>query len=147
MKESKLEKQKAPTLRERQKAEALVWMDIMGVHITIETLFRKEDKVSICESGLGDYAPVNKKMQKEIRDFEQAHDALVYLVIRKQTGFGLLDSFLFVSKYDEEWHDERVDLKDGYAMTYTINRDHPDCSEMGSITFRQTALGGIVRMY
>ena len=59
--------------------------------------------------------------------------------------YGTLDSLLFVGKYDEEWELSREDLEDGYAMSYTINRDYPECSEMGSISFRVTREGVIIR--
>ena len=56
-----------------------------------------------------------------------------------------LDALLFVGKYEEEWESQQNDLKDGYAMSFCINRDYPDCSEMGDIAFRITEDGAIVR--
>ena len=85
------------------------------------------------------------EMAEEIRRFEQEHDATVFLAVRMITMFGDLDALLFVGKYDEEWGLEHDDLKAGYAMSYCLNRDYPDCSEMGSIAFRITKDGAIVR--
>ena len=83
--------------------------------------------------------------KRTVHQFEQEHNSTVYLAVRMNTVFGTLDALLFVGKYDEEWEIEREDLRDGYALSYTINREYPECSEMGSICFRITKDGCVVR--
>lgn len=81
-----------------------------------------------------------------VTKFERAHNALVYFVIYLTTSFGELESYLFVSDYEEEWEMDNADLKDGYAMTWTENTTHPNCSEFGSIGIKKTACGGLDRL-
>ena len=131
------------TMRERQKEEAVLRMDLMGIHEDIIIEFQKSDDVSLSENGK--YYPLDDQLKEDVRRFEQEHDATVFLVVRMSSVYGTLDSLLFVGKYDEEWELSQEDLEDGYAMSYTINRDYPDCSEMGSISFRVTPEGVIIR--
>lgn len=130
-------------MREKQKAEAASWLKLMGVREDVRRKFEENDMLMLCSNGR--YYPVDDSMEAELRQFEQEHDAVVFLVVRVLTVFGSLDALLFVGKYEEEWPLEREDIKGGYAMSYTINRNYPECSEMGSICFRATEDGGIVR--
>ena len=131
------------SMREKQKAEAAVWLKLMGVREDVRRKFEADGTVMLCNNG--QYYPVDEAMATEIRRFEQEHDATVFLAVRVLTVLGDLDALLFVGKYEEEWLLERRDIKAGYAMSYTINRNYPECSEMGSIFFRTTEDGGIVR--
>ena len=131
------------SMHEKQKAEAAFWLELMGVRENVRRKFEESGTVMLCNNG--QYYPVDDSMGAEIRRFEQEHDAIVYLAVRVFTALGDLDALLFVGKYEEEWPLEREDIKAGYAMSYTINRDYPECSEMGSIFFRTTEDGGIVR--
>ena len=131
------------TMRKRQKEEAVLRMDLMGIHEDIIIEFQKSGDVSLSENGK--YYPLDDQLKEDVRRFEQEHDATVFLVVRMSSVYGQLDALLFVGKYDEEWEMSREDLEDGYAMSYTINRDYPDCSEMGSISFRVTPEGVIIR--
>ena len=131
------------SMREKQKAEAVSWLKLMGVREDIRKQFEEDDTVMLCSSGK--YRAIDDSTKAEIHRFEQDHDATVFLAVRMFTFFGELDALLFVGKYEEEWEMEREDIKAGYAMSYTINRDHPECSEMGSISFRTTQDGGIIR--
>lgn len=82
--------------------------------------------------------------EKIIRDFEVKWDALVYHATLERTEFGTLFDLFFVSKHQEEWEQERTDLKDGYNFGYTFNLDCPMCSEFGTISFKISA-GGLIR--
>lgn len=131
------------TLHEKQKVEAISRLKMMGVHADVLKQFEENDTVMLCR--VGEYYPLTEEEQAEVRRFELEHDATVFLSVRWFTMFGTLDALLFVGKYEEEWEMEREDAKAGYAMSYCINRDYPECSEMGSICFRITRDGGIVR--
>ncbi len=131
------------TLRERQQDEAVTRMDMMGIHESVIIMFQQSGTVTL--SSGGKYHPIDERLAEDIRRFEQEHEAVVYMVVRMNTMYGELDSLLFVGKYEEEWEMSREDLEDGYAMSYTINRDYPECSEMGSICFAVTECGVIIR--
>lgn len=130
-------------MREKQKAEAAVRLKLVGVREDVRRKFEEDGAVMLCQGG--EYYPADAAMVTEIRRFEQKHDSTVYLAVRKLTTFGILDSLLFVGKYAEEWPLQHEDIKDGYVLSYTINRNYSECSEMGSIFFRITEDGGIVR--
>jgi len=131
------------TMREKQKAEAVKRLELMGIREDVRKKFEENDTVMFCNNE--QYRLADEQMAAEICQFEQEHDATVFLAVRMFSMFGDLDALLFVGKYEEEWEFEQEDLKAGYAMSYTINRDYPDCSEMGSISFRVTEDGAIVR--
>ena len=133
------------SMRETQKAEAAERLKLMGVREDVRRKFEEDGTVVLCKDGR--YYHCTERLVSEIRQFEEKHDATVFLAVRMLTVFGTLDALLFVGKYEEEWEWEleRRSIKDGYTMSYTINRSYPECSEMGSISFRTTADGGIVR--
>ena len=131
------------TMREKQKAEAAKRLELMGIREDVRRKFEEDGTVMFCNNE--QHRPVDEEMAEEIRKFEREHDATVFLAVRWFTMFGTLDALLFVGKYEEEWESQQNDLKDGYAMSYCINRDYPDCSEMGDIAFRITKDGAIVR--
>jgi len=130
-------------MRERQKAEAVLRLRLMGIREDVRRKFEEENVVMFCNNE--HYFPVKPEMAEEIREFEQKYGGVVFLVVRMFTVLGDLDALLFVGKYEEEWEIDQDNIKGGYAMSYTINRDLPDCSEMGSIFFRVTKDGAIVR--
>lgn len=130
-------------LCEKQKAEAISRLKLMGINENVRRQFEESGTVMLCVSGR--FRPLTEEEQAEARQFERAHDATIFLAVRWFTMFGTLDALLFVGKYDEEWEMEQEDIKAGYAMSYCINYDYPECSEMGSICFRITRDGGIVR--
>ena len=131
------------TMREKQKAEAAKRLELMGIREDVRRRFEEDGTVMLCNNE--QYRPVDEETAEAIRKFEREHDATVFLAVRWFTMFGTLDALLFVGKYEEEWESQQNDLKDGYAMSYCINRDYPDCSEMGDIAFRITKDGAIVR--
>ena len=129
--------------RKRQKMEAMEWMMLMGVREDVLRAFT-DGALMLCENGL--YRPLSESEMEDVRQFEQDHDSVVYLSVRMETNFGTLDALLFVSKYEEDWELSREDAQCGYALSYCINRNYPECSEMGSIAFRVTVDGGIIRV-
>ena len=129
----------------KQKQEALERMKMLKLHGNIIKEFDKEGIVNLSESG-GFLYWLDSNQQAIVDEFETEHDALVYHVIHDCTEFGELYSLLYVSKYEEEWEDDRNDLKDGYALVYVKNMDDDFCSEFGSIGVKPQ-FGGLVRMY
>ena len=129
----------------KQKQEALERMKMLKLHGNIIKEFDKEGIVNLSENG-GFLYWLDSDQQAIVDEFETEHDALVYHVIHDCTEFGELYSLLYVSKYEEEWEDDRNDLKDGYALVYVKNMDDDFCSEFGSIGVKPQ-FGGLVRKY
>lgn len=129
---------------EEKKAEAIRRMKMLGIFP--ETIKQFEaGYVSRSEPPFGAYYWVEGEELEALRKFEEEHDCLVYTVVRSYTSIGLMDSYLFVGDDVEEWELDRDDLENGYAFTYTVNYDAPDCSEYGTIGIKLAAAAGIVR--
>lgn len=133
--------------RDVKKIEAMMRMKKLRIWNEAIKSFRKHDLVLVTEPPIGAVYTMEPELEAEVRKFEEAHNALVYMVVRSFTTFGKMDSLLFVSDYEEEWSMDREDIDDGIVMTYTINWDMPDCSEMGSIAVERTAAGGLIRAF
>lgn len=131
---------------EVKKAEAIRWMNILGVNPDVVKMFEKQDIVMACSGVTGTYLPLADPMlEAQIREFEQQWDDLVYMVIRTPSPYGWLDSLLFIDNYQDEWEFASQELKDGYVLSWTINQDYPVCSDMGSIIVERTQSGGLIR--
>ena len=129
----------------KQKQEALERMRMLKFHGNIIKEFDKEGIVNLSENG-GFLQWLDSDQQAIVDEFETEHDALVYHVIHNHTEFGELYSLLYVSKYEEEWENDRSDLKDGYTLAYVKNVDYEFCSEFGSIGIKPQ-FGGLIRTY
>lgn len=129
----------------KQKKEALERMKLLSLSKNIIKEFDKEGIVNLSENG-GILYWLDSDQQSIVDEFEKEHDALVYHIIHDFTEFGELYSLLYVSKYEEEWEDEKDELKRGIALSYVKNMDDDFCSEFGSIGIRPQ-FGGLVRMY
>lgn len=129
---------------EEKKAEAIRRMKMLGIFP--ETIKQFEaGYVSRSEPPFGAYYWVEGEELEALRKFEEEHDCLVYTVVRSYTSIGLMDSYLFVGDDIEGWELDRDDLENGYAFTYTVNYDAPDCSEYGTIGIKLAVAAGLVR--
>lgn len=129
---------------EEKKAEAIHRMKMLGIFP--ETIKQFEaGYVSRSEPPFGAYYWVEGEELEALRKFEEEHDYLVYTVVRSYTSIGMMDSYLFVGDDVEEWELDRDDLKEGYAFSYTVNYDAPDCSEFGTIGIKLSVAAGLLR--
>ena len=131
--------------KEKKKAEALSRMRELGIYEYAIKQFDELDKISISEPPVGAFFWIKGEDLEQVKKFEQEYNALVFVVIRSYTTDGLLDSFLFVSDYSEDWADERQALKNCEATAYVYNHDAPYCSEVGIIGIELTAAAGLSR--
>ena len=129
---------------EIKKQEAIDRMKTLGIFPQTIKQF-KGGQVSYSEPPLGGNFWLDEEQKKIVKEFEEEHNALVYFAIRSYTEFGKLDSFLYVSDYEEEWEMDREDIVDGYVISYVYNYDIPEYSEIGSIVV-QNRFGGLVRV-
>ena len=133
--------------RETQKEEAVRRMKLLGIDPETVQKFEESGEVSTCSCVTGFPGQTADFVKDKIRELEQQFGFLVYLNVRSETCFGTIDNLLFVGKYEEEWEPMVEDLKDGYALVYAENWTYPQNSEMGSIAFRRTSDGGILRAH
>ena len=87
---------------------------------------------------------LSEKENKMVREWEKLTGNIVYHVIQNKMVFGLCYSFLYVSKYTEEWESDMEYLVDGTPCVYVLNADDEMCSEYGSIGI-QPMCGAILR--
>ncbi len=132
---------------EEKKVEALERMKMLKIFPETVKQFKNDGLISISEPPVGAFFWVEDEKLKAIREFEEKHNALVYMVVRTYTTYGKMDSYLFVSDYKEEWEMDREDLAEGIVFTYTVNYDMPDCSEFGSIGIERTVGAGLKRTF
>lgn len=133
--------------REEKKIEAIERMKKLGVFPETIKQFEQEDLVSISEPPVGAFFWIEGEELEEMKRWEQAHNALVYVIIRSYTSIGKMDSYLYVSDHKDEWQQDRAMLKRNETFAYVINRDMPDCSEFGSIGIRRTIAAGLARTW
>ncbi len=127
----------------KQKLEAIERMKLLNIYPNTMKEFEKEGIVNLSENG-GFLFWLDSEQQAIVNEFEAEYDALVYHVIHSFTEFGELYSLLYVSKHEDEWKDDKDDLKAGYPIAYVKNVDDDFCSEFGSIGIKQQ-FGGLVR--
>lgn len=130
---------------EEKKAEAVARMKMLDIIPDAIRQFNSKEPVVMLSlppwGGLYELADEEKEM---VRKFEQEYDALVYMVVRANTEFGLLDALLYVSDHKEEWKMDREDIAAGYPIAYVVNHDEELFSEFGSIGVRSIN-GGLIR--
>ena len=74
-----------------------------------------------------------KDYEQAVKEFEKMHpNYLVYHAIESITKYGKLLSLLYVSDDKEEWESERIE-RNNSIMSYVLNFDIPDYSELGYI--------------
>lgn len=130
---------------ENKKKEAIRRMEDLGIYSETINQFETEDLVSYSEAPLGTNFWINKEQREVVKKFEEEYNALVYFIVRTETEFGTLDSFLYVSDHEDEWEMDNEDLKYGYIVAYVYSYDAPEFSEFGSIQVKPR-FGGLVRI-
>ncbi len=129
-------------VKQREAAKRLAKLEVKEEAIQN---FLENDLIPISFHGVDTLYGLNKGSMDRIKTFEDKYNGLVYYVIFTPTGVGNMESYLFVSDYEEEWEMDWNDLDDSYAMTWTENLDHPEWSEFGSISFSKTRGGALRR--
>lgn len=127
----------------KQCLEAVNRMKLIGLHENAIQDFVNEGKLNLSDNGFLFW--LNESEQNIVDQWQRETGNLVYHVVKTKTTFGLMYSFFYVSKYEEEWFMDNADLQEGYAVCYVYNADDELSSEYGSIGF-EMKFGGIVRV-
>ena len=128
----------------KQFLEAVNRMKLLGLHENAIQDFVNEGKLNLSDNTSLTPELVASGFEELVR-LQQETGNLVYHVVKTRTTFGLMYSFFYVSKYEEEWFMDNADLQEGYAVCYVYNADDELSSEYGSIGF-EMKFGGIVRV-
>ncbi len=132
---------------EAKKKEAVIRMKEWGIFEPTIKQFEDEGVISQSEPPMGGIYWLDEEQLKRVREFEEKNNALVYHVIHSFTTYGEMESYLYVTDYEEEWPEDHEDIKAGQQLVYVYNRDMPDCSEFGSIGIARTSADGLLRRW
>ncbi len=130
--------------KELQKQEAIERMKMLDIYGQAIEEFKDRDVINKSEFN-GILYWLTDKEKQTVKEFEDEFGGIVYHVIRNNTEFGELYSLLYVSQDDEEWEDDRNDLKNNCTLVYVKNMDDDFSSEFGSIGIRPR-FGGVIRV-
>lgn len=133
--------------REEKKKEAIKRMKLWKIYPETIKQFEKDGLISMSEPPFGAYYWITPEIEKAVREFEEEYNAMVYSVIRSYTNIGIMDSYLFVSDYCEEWEMDINDISKHRTLAYVNNITYPDCSELGSIGVERTPAAGLKRIW
>lgn len=135
--------------REEKKAEAIRRMKAFHYFEPSIEDFEKYGKIMVNEPPYGAhyYIDDDPELVATIEELEKENNILVYAVIRCWTNFGQLDSLLYVNEWIQDWKIFDIDLLNGITFTCTINRDHPEIRDYGSIRFTRTIAAGLMREF
>lgn len=132
---------------EAKKAEAVERMKKLGIFPQTIQQFERDGKISLSEPPFGAFYWIEGEDLERVKEFEATHNALVFVGIRSYTEFGVMDCYLFVSDYEEEWPQDREGIKEQEVLAWVYNRDAPDCSEMGYVGIAPTPAAGLRRTW
>lgn len=130
---------------EKKKEEAIKRMKALGIYSETIRQFKNEDIVSYSEPPLGANYWLDEEQKKIAKEFEEEYNTLIYFAVRNHTEFGMLDAFLYIDDYKEDWEVDNLALEDGYVRAYVYNYDMPDFSESGDIIV-ENRFGGLIRI-
>ena len=140
------------TLRQKQKQEALERMYALGLMKEVIKDFKDNDTVYYSERQNAFFKAIlywvsnEDKFVEVINEFEKKNNALVYHCQLTHLEFGDCLSLFFVSENEDEWSQDREDIKNGGALVYVENLDEHMFSELGYIGFESTQ-GGVCRTW
>lgn len=133
-------------MKNKQKAKAVEIMKRMDIYKPYIEGFEKEGKVCFFEQFGGYWVYQEPEIEAKMKELEEQYGCTVYAITHEFTQFGECYSFLFISKYKEEWNMLVTSEKDKhYAFAYVWNKDDDWCSEFGTVAVKSFG-GGIKRI-
>lgn len=130
-------------MKEKMKEEALRRMKLLNMHGNAISEFEKEEKLNKSVVA-GILFWLTEEEKQLVNQWQEETGNLVYHVIENQFEFGHCYSFLYISKYEEEWEMDRELIKDNISYAYVMNTDDDMCSEIGTIGIFPK-IGGVMR--
>ena len=118
--------------------EAIDRMNTLHLHPNVIQDFRR-GRLNYSEQGFLYW--LTDEQEEKVVEFQKECGGVVYHVIKNNTEFGEMYTYLYVTKNKEEWEMDREDLRAGYPVCYV---DSGWCSEFGSIGI-QPRFGGVIR--
>lgn len=138
------------TLKEKQKNEALKRMAMLNLMPQVIKDFKKNNKVYYSERQNAFFNAILYWLDNEpnyvelVNKFEKEHNCLVYHCQLTHMEFGDILSLLYVSENEEEWEQDKKDLREGCAFSYVVNIGCECFNDFGTIGIRPSQ-GGVLR--
>lgn len=115
-------------MKETMKEEAAKRMRMLGLKEDDIKEFVERGTTRIDWSGLI-YTKCEDKIAVRKEKIEQEYGCLVYKILFNYPFV----NYLYVSKYEDEWPLDRVDIEEKVPIAYVYNLSDDLCSEFGSI--------------
>ncbi|MBQ9092285.1 MAG: hypothetical protein IJY52_08495 [Anaerotignum sp.] len=131
--------------REAKVAEAVTRLQKMEVLPEAIEMFRKEGRVHISMPPYGILYDLTREQKEVVQQLERERNAVVYIVVKTETEWGEMDSYIYVSDHEDDWEVENEFMKFEEALAYVVNHKYPDLSETAYIGWKPSCFGGIVR--
>lgn len=122
-----------------QKEKAIECMRKLDIYKPYIRKFEKDGTITLFERFGGYYIDKDQEPEllNKIKEFEAERGAVVYAVTHEIFEFGDCYSFLYISKYKEDWDSSVTTGPYGkYVWAYVWNKDDEWCSESGTIVVK-----------
>ena len=132
--------------KQARKEQAIKYLKQLDIYKPYIDGFEKDDQVCVFERYAGFWVHQYPELERKMRAIEKEYGCTVYAITHEFMIFGECYSFLFVSKYKEEWETLIRSNKNRHsAFAYVWNKSDDWCSELGDVTV-QSGFGGITRI-
>ncbi|WP_300803517.1 hypothetical protein [uncultured Acetatifactor sp.] len=126
--------------------EAIERMQMLDLAPEAINDFQSSGKVSFGMED-GQRFPLDASEQERIHWLDDSNGLLTYAVIRSNSIFGKMISYLVVSPNKCDWGTEHMMMEENVVTAYVYNYDIPIFSEMGSIVIEKLPNGMLKRIY
>ena len=132
--------------KQARKEQAIKYLKQLDIYKPYIDGFEKDDQVCVFERYAGFWVHQYPELERKMRAIEKEYGCTVYAITHEFMIFGECYSFLFVSKYKEEWETLIRSNKNRHsAFAYVWNKSDDWCSELGDVIV-QSGFGGITRI-
>lgn len=133
--------------KEEQKTKAIEFMKTLDIYKPYVQGFEKNDSVCFFERFGGYWVDQEPEIYEKMKEIEKEHELTVYAITHENAEFGECWSFLYVSKYKEDWEYTVSQCGNNayYAAAYVWNKTEEFFSEFGDIVVKCFG-GGLCRI-
>lgn len=137
------------SLKEKQEKEALTRLTMLHVMPEVKSALKQgvvyySERQNEFFNATLYYVSNNENFVNIMKEFEKKTNAKVYHMQLTHTSIGDMLSILYVSAYEEEWEQDKEDLKNGLAYVKVVNLDYEPYSDYGMIGVKGS-FGGVAR--
>ena len=134
------------TFHERQKAEAVARLHLMGLREEYIQDFEQNGTIHVSvEKGI-EPTSLTDDEKEMINRFREELGITIYLAVRSTfPNLGVMDTLFFVHPFERRWPADIDHLKDGYEQALTISYQDSNLLEYGLTAFHSLPNGEIIR--